>query len=445
MAPRRPLQVRRRRAATATCAARARRWSCSSRWRGALADGDRIYAVIRGSAVNNDGRSSGSHGHAEPRRPGGDAAHAPTRDAGVDPGAVGYVEAHGTGTRAGDPVELGALGAVLGEGRAPGAPCLVGSVKTNIGHTEGAAGVAGLIKAALALQHGAIPASLHFARAESRRARGPSCRCACRRAHERLAGRATARAWPGVSSLRHRRHQRARGARGGAAGADAAVVAAADAPGRCCRCRRAAPTALRALRRPLRRPARARPTRRSLADVCWQRRRPAAPPLERRAAFVADDAARAWSRRCARFAAGEAAPPQGVVDRGAAATVGVRLPRPGRAVGRHGARAAGAASRSSATRCERCDVARRGPGSTSRSRAAAGRARHARLAARPDRRHPAGAGRAGDRLRARCWRVAGASSPTRSSATAWARSAPPTSPARSTSTRRCASSAGAAR
>jgi acyl transferase domain-containing protein len=127
----------------------------------AQADGDRIYAVIRGSAVNNDGRSSGSMG--TPSRIGQEellrAAYA---DAGVSPGAVGYVEAHGTGTRAGDPVELGALGAILGAGRARGQQALVGSVKTNIGHTEGAAGIAGLVKTALALHHEVIPRSLHF-------------------------------------------------------------------------------------------------------------------------------------------------------------------------------------------------------------------------------------------------------------------------------------------
>jgi acyl transferase domain-containing protein/acyl carrier protein len=126
----------------------------------AIADGDRIYAVIRGGAINNDGRSSGSMG--TPSRVGQEELlRSAYRDAGVAPARVGYVEAHGTGTRAGDPVELGALGAVLGEGRQDGSRTWVGSVKTNIGHTEGAAGVAGLIKAALALYHGAIPASLH--------------------------------------------------------------------------------------------------------------------------------------------------------------------------------------------------------------------------------------------------------------------------------------------
>ena len=85
-----------------------------------------------------------------------------TAEAGITPGQVDYVEAHGTGTPVGDPVELQALGTVLAEGRAPNKPCLVGSVKTNIGHTEAASGMAGLIKAAMCLKQGIIPASLHF-------------------------------------------------------------------------------------------------------------------------------------------------------------------------------------------------------------------------------------------------------------------------------------------
>ncbi|MBX3611468.1 MAG: SDR family NAD(P)-dependent oxidoreductase [Hydrogenophaga sp.] len=126
----------------------------------ALADGDRIYALVRGSALNNDGRSSGSMG--TPSQAGQEALlRSACADAGVAPAAIDYVEAHGTGTRAGDPVELGAIGTVLGEARERGRPVHVGSVKTNIGHTEGAAGVAGLIKAALALHHERIPQSLH--------------------------------------------------------------------------------------------------------------------------------------------------------------------------------------------------------------------------------------------------------------------------------------------
>jgi len=125
----------------------------------ALADGDRIYAVIAGSAINNDGRASGSL--VTPSREGQEAV---LRDAlaraGVDPAAVGYVEAHGTGTRVGDAVELRALSAVLGAGRSPDRPCLVGSVKTNLGHSEGAAGIAGFIKTALSVYHRRIPGSL---------------------------------------------------------------------------------------------------------------------------------------------------------------------------------------------------------------------------------------------------------------------------------------------
>ncbi|MEP7049211.1 MAG: type I polyketide synthase [Pseudomonadota bacterium] len=127
----------------------------------ALADGDPIRAVIRGSAVNNDGRGSGHL--ATPSRAGQAAmlrrAYA---DAGVSPGRVGYVEAHGTGTRAGDPIELGALGDVLTADRHASLRCLVGSVKTNIGHTEGAAGMAGVLKTVLALQHREVPANLHL-------------------------------------------------------------------------------------------------------------------------------------------------------------------------------------------------------------------------------------------------------------------------------------------
>ena len=126
----------------------------------ALADGDPIHAVIRGSASNNDG-------HCElfmaPSTAGQQAGlRMAYRDAGVDPLDVKYVEAHGTGTSVGDPVEINALGGVLCEGRSSDDPLLVGSVKTNIGHTEGAAGLAGLIKVVLCLKHKMIPPNLHF-------------------------------------------------------------------------------------------------------------------------------------------------------------------------------------------------------------------------------------------------------------------------------------------
>ena len=127
----------------------------------ALADGDPIYAIIRGSAVNQDGRSNGL------MAPNPLAQEAVLRDAyrqaDVSPGKVQYVEAHGTGTLLGDPIEAKALGTVLGVDRPPGRPCALGSVKTNLGHLEAAAGIAGLIKVALALRHREIPPSLHFA------------------------------------------------------------------------------------------------------------------------------------------------------------------------------------------------------------------------------------------------------------------------------------------
>ena len=126
----------------------------------ALAEGDPIYAVIRGSAVNQDGRSNGL------MAPNPLAQEAVLREAyrqaGVSPGKVQYVEAHGTGTLLGDPIEAKALGAVLGVERPLGQRCALGSVKTNLGHLEAAAGIAGLIKVALALRHREIPPSLHF-------------------------------------------------------------------------------------------------------------------------------------------------------------------------------------------------------------------------------------------------------------------------------------------
>ncbi len=126
----------------------------------AVADGDRVYAVIQGSAVNQDGFSQGM---AAPNPKAQEAVlREAYRRAGVDPAQVAYVEAHGTGTKIGDPVEAQALGAVLSEGRSPDSPCRIGSVKTNIGHTETAAGVAGVIKAALMLHHRQIPPNLHF-------------------------------------------------------------------------------------------------------------------------------------------------------------------------------------------------------------------------------------------------------------------------------------------
>ncbi|WP_437631049.1 type I polyketide synthase [Sorangium sp. So ce854] len=126
----------------------------------ALADGDPVLALIRGSAVNQDGRSTGL------TAPNVLAQEALLRQAlesaGVSAADVGYIEAHGTGTPLGDPVEMEALSAVLGGPREDGSTCVLGAVKTNIGHLEAAAGIAGVIKAVLALQREQIPANLHF-------------------------------------------------------------------------------------------------------------------------------------------------------------------------------------------------------------------------------------------------------------------------------------------
>ena len=127
----------------------------------ALAAGDPVLAVIRGSAVNHDGRSSGMmvpSGRAQEK-----VIRAALAGAGLTPAQVDYVEAHGTGTALGDPIELEALGSVFAGSRPAGEPLWVGSVKTNIGHTEAAAGVASLIKVILALQHERIPPHLNLA------------------------------------------------------------------------------------------------------------------------------------------------------------------------------------------------------------------------------------------------------------------------------------------
>lgn len=126
----------------------------------ALRDGDEIYAQILGTAVSQDGRTDGI---TVPRAEAQAAAiGSALRRAGVDAGDVGYVEAHGTGTPVGDPVEMRALAAALTSDRASTDPLLIGSVKTNIGHLEAGAGVAGLIKTAMVLKHRYVPAHLHL-------------------------------------------------------------------------------------------------------------------------------------------------------------------------------------------------------------------------------------------------------------------------------------------
>ncbi|WNG36079.1 SDR family NAD(P)-dependent oxidoreductase [Archangium violaceum] len=126
----------------------------------ALASGDEILAVIRGTSINQDGRTNGL------TAPNVLSQQAVIRnaleDSGVEPERIAYVESHGTGTNLGDPAELEALKAVFGQRQADGPSCAIGSVKSNFGHLEAAAGIAGLIKAALAVKHGVIPPNLHF-------------------------------------------------------------------------------------------------------------------------------------------------------------------------------------------------------------------------------------------------------------------------------------------
>ena len=126
----------------------------------AVADRDRILAVIRGSAVNQDGRTNGI------TAPNGLSQRAlvrqALRNAGVAAAEISHVETHGTGTPLGDPIEVEALAEIIGEPRADAGTCYLGAVKTNIGHLEGAAGIAGLIKVILSLRHETIPPLAHF-------------------------------------------------------------------------------------------------------------------------------------------------------------------------------------------------------------------------------------------------------------------------------------------
>ena len=130
------------------------------RLRDAEADGDRIWAVIRGAAVNHGGAGVGLTVPHEPALE--QVIEAALSQAGIPACEVDYLEAHGTGTPVGDPIEINAVARVYGKDRKPGRPLLVGSVKTNIGHLESAAGIAGLIKAVLVMRRGVIPKHLHF-------------------------------------------------------------------------------------------------------------------------------------------------------------------------------------------------------------------------------------------------------------------------------------------
>lgn len=123
-------------------------------------DGDRVLGLVRGSAVNSDGRSQGlsaPNGPAQER-----VVRAALADAAVEAAEIDYVETHGTGTALGDPIEVNALASVLGDGRTEAAPLWIGSVKSNLGHTQAAAGIANIIKVIESMRHERIPASLHF-------------------------------------------------------------------------------------------------------------------------------------------------------------------------------------------------------------------------------------------------------------------------------------------
>lgn len=126
----------------------------------AVGEGDRIRAIVRGSAINNDGATNGiTAPSASAQR---EVLRAAYENGGVSPTEVGYIEAHGTGTVLGDGIELRALADVVGKGREPEKRCVVSSVKSNIGHLESAAGVAGIVKAVLALEHRTVPGSQNF-------------------------------------------------------------------------------------------------------------------------------------------------------------------------------------------------------------------------------------------------------------------------------------------
>ncbi|WP_280464258.1 polyketide synthase Pks13 [Nocardia cyriacigeorgica] len=123
-------------------------------------DGDHIYAVVKGSAVNNDGRSNGLLAPNPDAQ--ADVLRRAYRDAGIKPSAVDYIEAHGTGTPLGDPIEADALGRVVGRGRDADKPVLLGSVKTNFGHLESGAGVPALAKVVMAFQHNVLPPNINY-------------------------------------------------------------------------------------------------------------------------------------------------------------------------------------------------------------------------------------------------------------------------------------------
>ena len=129
----------------------------------ALEAGDNIRAVIRNSGANQDGRTAGITMPSQQAQK--DLMHSVYSSAGIDPSETRYVSAHGTGTAIGDPIEAGAIASVFASGRSPEEPLIVGSVKTNIGHTEAASGLASLIKTVFVLESGIIPPNMNFEKA----------------------------------------------------------------------------------------------------------------------------------------------------------------------------------------------------------------------------------------------------------------------------------------
>ena len=126
----------------------------------ALDAGDHIWTVIRNTGINQDGKTNGITMPNQEAQ--AELIQSVYQSAGIDPAETCYVEAHGTGTAAGDPVEAGAIATAMASKRSPDKPLIVGSIKTNIGHSEAASGLAGLIKAAMILQTGIIPPNINF-------------------------------------------------------------------------------------------------------------------------------------------------------------------------------------------------------------------------------------------------------------------------------------------
>ena len=253
------------------------------------------------------------------------------RNSGLSGGAVDYVEAHGTGTRAGDPVEFGALAAVLGEGREPQRQAFVGSLKTNLGHTEATAGVASLIKTALALHHNAIPPSLHHKTPD---AADPLGRAAIGGTTlPRVLAKTQWSARRRRERVRYRGYQRPHRARRGTCRGCATNMVLTRSPVPLPLSAKN-PEALRMLAAGCRRSARVSTACPNLYDVCWTAatRRTS---LEHRAVFVADDRA-SMAESLRRYAQEEAAAVQGVVNSDAKPRVCFHMPWAGRSMGWYG-------------------------------------------------------------------------------------------------------------